>query len=156
IFSILVLAMKPEQLTQEQRRLLSLFRTKTNPVVTIGAAVFMLWALWQIYRVAPVAAAGTPLASGWRIAGLLGAGLAFLASNLFLQVPLSVVQVLLTSESEFAATEPHPVEKTPQDFTIPGVRVNRILPPMITESATSRVSVPQVSAEKKGPSLDGG
>ncbi|MDP8965167.1 MAG: low-complexity tail membrane protein [Cyanobacteriota bacterium] len=149
IFSILVLAMKPEQLTQEQRRLLSLFRTKTNPVVTIGAAVFMLWVLWQIYRVAPVAAAVAPLASKWRIAGLLGAGLAFLASNLFLQVPLSVVQVLLTSESEFGATEPYPLEKTPQDFTIPGVRVNRILPPMITESAASRGSVPQVSAEEK-------
>jgi len=156
IFSILVLAMKPEQLTQEQRRLLSLFRTKTNPVVTISAAVFMLWVLWQIYRVAPLAAAVAPLAPRWRIAGLLGAGLAFLASNLFLQVPLSVVQVLLTSESEFGATEPYPLEKTPQDFTIPGVRVNRILPPMITESAASRVSVPQVSAEDKGPSLDGG
>ena len=156
IFSILVLAMKPEQLTQEQRRLLSLFRTKTNPVVTISAAVFMLWVLWQIYRVAPLAAAVAPLAPRWRIAGLLGAGLAFLASNLFLQVPLSVVQVLLTSESEFGATEPYPLEKTPQDFTIPGVRVNRILPPMITESAASRVSVSQVSAEEKGPSVDGG
>lgn len=156
IFSILVLAMKPEQLTQEQRRLLSLFRTKTNPVVTISAAVFMLWVLWQIYRVAPLAAAVAPLAPRWRIAGLLGAGLVFLASNLFLQVPLSVVQVLLTSELEFGATEPYPLEKTPQDFTIPGVRVNRILPPMITESAASRVSVPQVSAEEKGPSLDGG
>ena len=156
IFSILVLAMKPEQLTQEQRRLLSLFRTKTNPVGSISAAVFMLWVLWQIYRVAPLAAAVAPLAPRWRIAGLLGAGLAFLASNLFLQVPLSVVQVLLTSESEFGTTEPYPLEKTPQDFTIPGVRVNRILPPMITESAASRVSVPQVSAEDKGPSLDGG
>jgi hypothetical protein len=156
IFSILVLAMKPEQLTQEQRRLLSLFRTKTNPVVTISAAVFMLWVLWQIYRVAPLAAAVAPLAPRWRIAGLLGAGLAFLASNLFLQVPLSVVQVLLTSESEFGATEPYPLEKTPQDFTIPGVRVNRILPPMITESAASRVSVSQVSAEEKRPSVDGG
>src|SRR4028119_36884 len=70
IFSILVLAMKPEQLTQEQRRLLSLFRTKTNPVVTISAAVFMLWVLWQIYRVAPLAAAVAPLAPRWRIAGL--------------------------------------------------------------------------------------
>src|ERR671933_2498479 len=148
IFSILVLAMKPEQLTQEQRRLLSLFRTKANPVVTIGGAVFMLWVLWQIYRVAPVAAAVAPLAPGWHMAGLLEAGLAVIASNLFLQIPLSVVQVLLASESEFAATEPYPVEKTPQDFTIPGVRVNRILPPMITESVATREAVPEVSAEE--------
>jgi hypothetical protein len=83
------------------------------------------------------------------MAGLLEAGLAFIASNLFLQIPLSVVQVLLASESEFAAIEPYPVEKTPQDFTIPGVRVNRILPPMITESVATREAVPEVSAEEK-------
>ena len=147
IFSILILAMKPEQLTQEQRRLLSLFKTKTNSVVTIAAAVFMLWVLWQIYRVAPVAATVAPLAPRWRIVGLLWAGLAFLVSNLFLQVPLSVAQVLLTSESEFAATEPYPVEKTPQDFTIPGVRVNQILPLAVTESTASATSSSQLSSD---------
>jgi len=147
IFSILILAMKPEQLTQEQRRLLSLFKTKTNSVVTIAAAVFMLWVLWQIYRVAPVAATVAPLAPRWRIVGLLWAGLAFLVSNLFLQVPLSVAQVLLTSESEFAATEPYPVEKMPQDFTIPGVRVNQILPLAVTESTASATSSSQLSSD---------
>jgi len=147
IFSILILAMKPEQLTQEQRRLLSLFKTKTNSVVTIAAAVFMLWVLWQIYRVAPVAATVAPLAARWRIVGLLWAGLAFLVSNLFLQVPLSVAQVLLTSESEFAATEPYSVEKMPQDFTIPGVRVNQILPLAVTESTASATSSSQLSSD---------
>jgi hypothetical protein len=147
IFSILILAMKPEQLTQDQRRLLSLFKTKTNSIVTIAAAVFMLWVLWQIYRVAPVAATVAPLAPRWRIVGLLWAGLAFLVSNLFLQVPLSVAQVLLTSESEFAATEPYPVEKTPQDFTIPGVRVNQILPLAVTESTAEATSSSQLSSD---------
>jgi hypothetical protein len=146
IFSILVLAIKPEQLTQEQRRLLSLFKTKTNPVVTITAAVFMVWVLWQIYRVAPVAAAVAPFAPQWRIAGLLLAALAFLGSNLFLQVPLSVAQVLSASESEFAATEPYLLEKLPQDFTIPGIRVNKILPGVATEPAAS---TRQVSPEEK-------
>jgi hypothetical protein len=149
IFSILVLAMKPEQLTVEQRRLLSLFKRKTNQVLIIAATVFMLWVLWQIYRVAPVAAAVAPFAPGWRIAGLLWAGLAFLVSNLFLQVPLSVAQVLLTSESEWATTEPYPVEKLPQDFTIPGVRVNQILPLAATEPATTTTSSPQLSSDQK-------
>ncbi len=147
IFSILIVAMKPEQLTQEQRRLLSLFKTKTNSVVTIAAAIFMLWVLWQIYRVAPVAAAVAPFAPGWRIAGLLWAGLAFFASNLFLQIPLSVAQVLLTRESEWAATAAYPVEKTPQDFTIPGVRVNKILPVALEDSAASTVSAPKLSSD---------
>jgi hypothetical protein len=153
IFSILIFALKPEQLTQEQRRLLSLFKTKTNGVITIVAAVFLLWVLWQIYRVAPVAAAVTPLSPRWHFLGLLGAGLAFLVSHLFLQVPLSVAQVLLTSESEFAATTPYPVEKIPQDFTLPGLRVNQILPVTATKAATTSVpatpSSPELKAEQE-------
>lgn len=143
IFSILVLALKPEQLTVEQRRLLSLFKNKNNPVLTIAAAALMLWVLWQIYRVAPIAAAVAPFSPSWRIAGLLLAGLAFLGSNLFLQVPLSVLQVLLTSESEFAATEPYAIEKLSQDFTIPGLKVNKILPIAIAPTASQ--SKPEVS-----------
>lgn len=128
IFSILILALKPDKLTVEQRRLLNLFKTKTNKLLTIAAAVFMVWVLWQIYKMAPVATAVAPLSSGWHLAGLFGAAVVFLVSNLFLQVPLSVAQVLLTSEAEFAATEPYSLEKIPQDFTIPGIKVNQILP----------------------------
>ncbi|NEQ20427.1 MAG: low-complexity tail membrane protein [Microcoleus sp. SIO2G3] len=149
IFSILVLAVKPEQLTTQQLRLLRLFKTKTNQVVAVGAAFFMIWVLWTIYRDAPVAAAVAPFGSGWRIVGLLWAGVAFLISNLFLQVPLSVAQVLLTSESEFSATEPYWVEKVPQDFTLPGVRVNQILPFSISESATSTTPSPTLSSKQK-------
>lgn len=134
IFSLLILALKPEQLTSQQRRILNLFKTKTNRVLTILAALFMLWVLWQIYRAAPVATAIAPLAPHWHLIGLLGAGLAFLASHLFLQVPLSVAQVLLTSESEFAAISPYAIEKISQDFTIPGVRVSKILPQRATSS----------------------
>lgn len=137
IFSILVLALKPEQLTIEQRRILSLFKTKTNSLLNFGAAIFMAWVLWQIYKVAPMAAAVAPFAPQWRIAGLLLSGVAFLGSNLFLQIPLNVLQVLLASESEFQSAEPYPVEKMAQDFTIPGFKVNKILPiAEATESAT--------------------
>lgn len=149
IFSILFLALKVEKLTQSQRRLLSLFKTKTNQVVAIAGALFMVWVLWQVYRIAPVAAGVIPLAPSWHIAGLLWAALAFLASNLFLQVPLSVLRVLLTSESQFAATAPYPVEKIPQDFTIPGVRVNKILPLEVTELEAGTHSTSTLSSEQK-------
>ncbi|MBW4576794.1 MAG: low-complexity tail membrane protein [Aphanothece sp. CMT-3BRIN-NPC111] len=133
IFSILALAIKPEQLTPKQRRILSLFNTPANRFVAICAAVFMLWVLWQIYRAAPVAASVAFFPPGWRLAGLLLAGWAFLASNLFLQVPVAVLRVLLTSEAVFAKTEPYPVERIPQDFTMPGWQVNQILPLVTTE-----------------------
>ncbi|NET56886.1 MAG: low-complexity tail membrane protein [Symploca sp. SIO2E6] len=128
IFSLLIVALKPEQLSQEQQKLLSLFKTQTNKFLTIAGTVLMLWILWQIYRVAPIAVAVASLIPGGHIVGLLGAGLAFLASNLFLQVPLSVVQVMLTSESEWQATLAYPVAKIHQDFTVPGIKVNKILP----------------------------
>lgn len=148
IFSILVVALNPAQLTEQQRRLLQLFKTKTNRVLTIAGGIFMLWLLWQIYRVAPIATTVSPLAPGWRLLGLLGAAFAFFASNLFLQVPLAVTQVLLTPESEFATTEPYPVGSVHKDFTMPGIKVNQILPIKITDSAIATPSEAKLKPEK--------
>jgi hypothetical protein len=63
---------------------------------------------------------------------LLIAALAFLVSNLFVQVPVSVLGVLLTSEQQFSATEPYLVDKIPQQFTVPGLKVENILPTVVT------------------------
>lgn len=133
IFSILALATKPVALTLDQRRLLTQFKTQGNRWLAVLTAVFSLWVLWQIYPMAPLAASVANFLPEWRPAGLLLAGLAFLASNLFLQVPASVVRVLLTRESEWDATEPYPIEQIPQNFTIPGLQVNKILPVGVSE-----------------------
>lgn len=146
IFSILAVAMKPSQLTSQQRRILSQFTTKENRWLTIAATVFILWVLWQIYQVAPIVGK-TVLPLEWRPAGLVLAGLTFLASNLFLQIPLSVLGVLLTSESDFAATEPIPVEQIPNHFTILGWQVNQILPMEETNSAEQLSSRSENSKE---------
>lgn len=138
IFSILVLALKPEQLTVEQRKILSLFKSPLEKVLALLAPIFLVWVLWQIYRLAPISASVVSFLPEWRQAGLLVAAVAFLLSNLFLQVPLSVLSVLLTSESKFATIEPYPIEKIRQDFTIPGLQVNKILP--IKLSPTTPVS----------------
>lgn len=141
IFSIVAVALKPEQLTPVQRRILRLFKTPLHQVLTVVAAILMVGVLWQVYWVSPIAVAVTPFPSEWRVAGLLVAGVAFLASNLFLQVPVSVIAVLLTSESAFATTEPYPLEKISQDFTLPGLQVNQILPLIVEETAPTSVPV---------------
>lgn len=133
IFSILALAIKPEQLNEQQRRLLSQFKTQGNRVVAVLVAVFMLLALIQIYGAAPLAVSFAPFPPQWRSLGLLLACLAFLLGNLFLQIPVSVALVVLTDEAKLAATEPYEVERISHDFTIPGWRVNKILPPMVEE-----------------------
>lgn len=128
IFSVLIVALKPEVLTVEQRKILSLFKRPLEKLGAIAAPLFLVWVLWQIYTVAPVASAIAPLPPSWRIVSLLLAGVAFLLSNLFFQIPLSVLGVLLTKESTFATTEPYSVEKIPADFTLPGFQVDKILP----------------------------
>ena len=128
IFSILVVAVKPQNLTSVQQRILSRFKTNLNQVIAFFVAVLLAVILWQLYRFAPLAAGVAPFPPSWRWAGLLLAASAFLASNLFLQVSASVMAVLLTAESEFVATKPHILEKIRQDFTIAGWQVDRLLP----------------------------
>lgn len=130
VFAIIGLAQKPEQLTEQQRKILSLINTRLNRVLSILVATLLLEVLWQLYCIAPIAANIVSLLPEWRLAGLLIAGLAFLASNLFLQIPVTVARVFVTSETEFAATKPYARKRITQDFTIVGLQVNQILPPL--------------------------
>ncbi|MEG4112851.1 MULTISPECIES: low-complexity tail membrane protein [unclassified Microcoleus] len=147
IFSILVVAVKPQNLTSVQHRLLTRFKTKLNQGIALFVAVLLAVILWQLYRWAPLAASVAPFPPSWRWAGLLLAVAAFLASNLFLQVSASVMAVLLTPELEFAATKPHVLEKIRQDFTIAPWQVDRLLPALAAET-TVAVAAP---AESIGP-----
>lgn len=131
IFSVVALALRSEQLTLQQRQILSLFHTKPVKVLAILSALFLLWVLGRLYDLAPIVSA-SPFQAEWRVAGLLLAGVGFLGTNLFLQVPMSVLPVLIVSETEFAATEPIAVENIRQAFTIPGWQVNQILPPIVS------------------------
>ncbi|MDZ7956787.1 MAG: low-complexity tail membrane protein [Aulosira sp. DedQUE10] len=128
IFAILGVALKPENLTEQQRKILCLINTNLNRVLSVLAAILLVGVLWQIYQVAPLVADIASFLPQWRSLGLLLAALAFLASNLFLQIPVSVARILVINDTEFAAIKPLPLEKIQQDFTIVGVRVNQILP----------------------------
>ena len=128
IFSVLIFALKPEQLTSQQTQILSLFKKTGNKVLAVVGAILLGWVLWQLYSLAPNVAAIARFAPQSRGAGLLQAAIAFLLSNLFLQVPLSVCGVLVTSDSTFSETEAYPREKIHQDFITPGFQVNSIWP----------------------------
>lgn len=136
IFAILGIALKPENLTEQQRKILFLINTKLNRVLALLSAILSIFVLWQLYQAAPLVVNITSHLPQWRIMGLILAALTFLASNLFLQIPVSVARVLVTNDTEFAAIEPLPLEKINQDFTILGVRVNKILPQLPVEVKT--------------------
>ena len=125
IFSVLIFSRSPECLSESQRKILSLFKTFKQKLLSIIAAAIMMLVLWLIYRLSPLAI-GIVVLPQWRILGLAIATLAFLGSNLFLQVPLSVLQVLLAKEA-FIKAEAYPLEKIARSFTIPGIKVSKIL-----------------------------
>lgn len=127
-FALLGVALKPEILSEPQRKILCLVNTKLNRLLAVFGAVLSVLILVLLYQATPLVANIARFLPQWRGLALLLAGLFFLASNLFLQVPLSVARVLVTKETEFAALEPLSLEKIKQDFTILGVRVNQILP----------------------------
>ncbi|MEM8780605.1 MAG: low-complexity tail membrane protein, partial [Cyanobacteria bacterium P01_G01_bin.49] len=52
--------------------------------------------------------------------------IAFLLSNLFIQIPISVLGVLLTSQEKWSNTNPYDLDKINRDFTVLGLRVNKI------------------------------
>ncbi|YAF93815.1 MAG: low-complexity tail membrane protein [Nodularia sp. CChRGM 3473] len=128
IFAILGVALKPENLTEQQRKILCLINTKLNRFLALVAAILLVGVLWQLYQVVPQVERLASFLPQWRSLGLLLAALAFFASNLFLQIPVSLARVLVTNDTEFAAIEPLSLEKIKQDFTILGVRVNQIVP----------------------------
>jgi hypothetical protein len=131
IFSLLVLALRPELLTVEQLKILSLFKRPKHRLIAVLGAFLMIFVLWQLYQLAPIATPAAAFLPQWRLFGLLIAGFALLAGHLFLQVPLSVLGVLFTSNEQWDKTEPMPVQNISQSFTLLGIRVRKILPTLV-------------------------
>jgi hypothetical protein len=137
IYSLLVVALRPERLTEDQRKVLALFRARRNPIWIAGGALLLFLVLKLLYDIAPIASEITPFPPEWRGVGLLIAAIGFLGSSLFLEVPLSVLQVMLASDRDFASAAAVPVEQISKNFLIFGVRVNQILPAIEPELAHS-------------------
>lgn len=128
IFSLVFLAVRPDKLSEDRRRILRLFRDPLVKFLTAVAPIPLIWGLGKIYALAPLASDMTPLPEGSRALGLLIAVIAFLLANLFIQVPVSVLRVLLTPQRVFQQVLPYDLGSLKQDFTVLGLRVNRILP----------------------------
>jgi len=135
IFSLIAVALKPSALTEDQRRLLTLFRSQRNQVFTVLVALGLLGILTKLYGIAPIAADWVTILNDSRLLGLLLAAIAFLLANLFTQVPVSVLGVLSDSDGVFAHTSPYPTEQVGRDFSLLGLWVNKILPPLIIPPA---------------------
>lgn len=145
IFSLVAVSIKPEQITEDQRRLLTLFKSQRNQILAVGVSVLLFGLLYQVYKVAPIAAPVALFPPDWRLLGLFMAAIAFLAINLFTQVPVSVLSVMLHSEAGFTSTTPYPLERIRRSFSLFGLQVKQILPPMIAEAPLEPAVAPSVA-----------
>ncbi len=135
-FSLLFVAVRPSSLTEEQRKLLRLLTTKKNKIFHGIIALGLLAIGWLVYQLAPFATLTASMLPQWRILGLIIATIAFFLCNLFVQVPVSVLGILSTSKKTWLATEAIPSDKVSGNFTVIGLRVNKIfLIPTLTPSS---------------------
>ena len=127
IFSVLIFSLQAEYLTDEQRQILSLLASFKQKLVSIVAALLMLATLWLLYCLSPLAVGIASFVPQWRSLGLAIASGSFLLSNLFFQIPLSVLLVLTAKESERTSVEPYSPAEIEQNFIVPGIKVSKIL-----------------------------
>ncbi|MEM8641866.1 MAG: low-complexity tail membrane protein [Cyanobacteria bacterium P01_G01_bin.54] len=142
-FSVLAIALTPNCLTPEQRQWLQVLKGPRTRIVAVLAVLPAVWWLGQCYRLAPLAISVTPIPNHGL--GLLVAAIAFSGANLFLQVSLSMVGLLLlTSEQQFAAAKPYAVDRIGSDFFRFGPQLPQILPPL-------KPIAPPVTVEPESP-----
>lgn len=127
IFSVLLVSLKTEALSENQQAILALFKTFKQSLISLTASGLMMLTLWLVYSLSPLSVGAINFFPQWRILSLAIACVAFGAGNLFLQVPLSVLLVLLTKQTKLTKVRPYAIDRIGQDFTIPGIQVNKIL-----------------------------
>lgn len=135
IFSLTPLALRPDALSDDRRRMLHLFKGTEVQALAGSAAIALFILLWQLFRFAPVATEAAAMLPQNRVLGLLIAAVAFLLCNLFVQVPLSVIRVLLSTDGAIAQFAPYTPAEVAQSFTIPGFRVKQILPDLVAAAS---------------------
>jgi hypothetical protein len=126
IYSLLFVGLRPAAMTVEQRRMLSLFRSRRNSLTMYWSSVLLSFSLEWLASLSGIATS-TTFVPGHLVGLFLAIG-SFLAANLLLQVPLSVIQVMRASDAEFAQTPPYDVTLITRDFFALGRKVERILP----------------------------
>jgi hypothetical protein len=128
IFCLPGLVVRPGALEDDQLRLLSQFRCLRVRLGALLVPIPLVWALVKLYTLAFLAREMTPFDNWGRLGGLAIAVLGFFLANLFLQVSLAVLQVLVTPERRFQQVLPYPSDRVAADFRLIGLPVGKILP----------------------------
>ncbi|NJM97599.1 MAG: low-complexity tail membrane protein [Phormidesmis sp. RL_2_1] len=145
-FSLPPVALKPDVLSEDQRRCLTILKSwqvKALAGITAGLA---LWLLAQLYQRSPQI---TPIMTP--TAGLINAAVAFFLSCLFLQISVSAVRSLLVGPNVLQRVPPYEASAIAADFLIVGLRVPAILPMPTSPVPASSGEEPATAAKPTVP-----
>lgn len=153
IFSIPGLAVRPDKLGEDRRRLLTLQRNWGTRILVCLSAIALFLVLYWLYQLAPIAADMTPFATKSRTAGWLICAVSFLFANLFAQVPATVIPLLLASPSTLENSRPFESTAILKRFMVLGLRVPAIVPDLDQSSTASSPSAAVPSTPSPSPSV---
>ncbi|MBE9159698.1 low-complexity tail membrane protein [Nodosilinea sp. LEGE 06152] len=140
IYSLPGIALRPAALSDDQRRQLSQFRQWRVRLAALLVPVPLVWALVKLYPLAFLARNITPFDDWGRLGGVAIAAVSFFLANLFLQVPVAVLQVLATPDRRMAAVPPYPTEAIAADFSWLGLSVGKLLPSLVPHDPTPQAN----------------
>jgi hypothetical protein len=154
VYGLGVLALKPESLSEDQRRVLGRFHSTQHQVLAVAVAIAFAHLLAWLYRYSPIASDLAPFAPDQRLAGLLLAAVALLLANVFAQMAVAAASVLFSPEGAIATPPAVLPEHVRTRFTSIGLPVSHILPPLQWEKKTPAaiVTLPTSSAADEGVS----
>ena len=151
IFSLLFLALPPEQLNDDRRRILAAFRAPEHRWLTGVAAILLLCFLRDLYSLSPLLAELSPLSaeSTNPLLRLAIASGTFFAANLFLQVPLAVLRIMAMPDGELDAIDPVTSEEAANRFFLLGLPKENLLERYWRESAEPSKAIDFQSTESE-------
>lgn len=149
IFSVPGLALRPDKLSLERRRLLTIQRGWLSRSLVLLTAIALLWALYTLYQAAPLAADLPWLAGESRTTGWVISAIAFFCANLFALVPATVVLLFLTNPARLEKVPPVEAPQILSKFTVAGLRLGKILP------EPAAIAAPDAPANPSAPTAVG-
>ncbi|MEL7314629.1 MAG: low-complexity tail membrane protein [Cyanobacteria bacterium J06559_3] len=141
-FSLLAIALRPDALDEDRQRLLSLQRTWPSRPLSLLNAIGLFLILVLLYQMAPIAAPMSPFTGTSRAVGWFICAFSFLLANFFGQVAVAVLPLLPSSDHRLQTTQPYAPADVLTDFTVPIIRVSRLLPELAEASSADAAITP--------------
>ena len=137
IFSLLCMAVPTHSLDEDRLRILGAFRTREQRFLSVAIAALLFCFLIDAYHLAPLVEALSPVhsAPGVGLSRLAIAAFGFFAANLFLQVPLAALRVMVMPEDALLACSPVDLDDVADRFTTFGWQTSILAPANNSDSS---------------------